>query len=273
MPASPLSPRHPEGGLADDQPVLEGPPRRLALRVDGEADRPELHLGDRVVPVPTLRRRRQADDVAGLHLGEHALERDGGQVVALVDDHVAVARDEVVDLVPCAPGSGSSRRRAGRSACACRRRSGRSPSARYRGTARAARPTGRAGAGGGRGRACCGPLRDEVGADDRLADAGRRDEHADVVREQRARRLSLDRRQLALERERRAARRRAAGRRRPARRRVREAAPRARRGSLAAARRAAAGPRRTRSPAASAPSRGACSASCRTRGSGRRRAA
>ena len=58
-----------EAGLAHDQPVVEGPLRGLALRVDREPHRAELHLGDRVVPVAALRRRGQPDDVPRLDLG------------------------------------------------------------------------------------------------------------------------------------------------------------------------------------------------------------
>ena len=63
-----------EGRVAHDQSVLEGTAGRLALGVDGEPDGAELHLEDRVEPVPPSRRRRQAGQVAGLHLGEDPLE-------------------------------------------------------------------------------------------------------------------------------------------------------------------------------------------------------
>src|SRR5690349_18849955 len=54
-------------------------------------------LRNGVVPVTTLRSRRQADHVARLRLGHHALERDGRQVVALVDDDLAIVREDVLD--------------------------------------------------------------------------------------------------------------------------------------------------------------------------------
>src|SRR5207249_6221529 len=41
----------------------------------------------------------QADDVAGLRLREHAFERDGREVVALVDDYLAVVRDDILNLL------------------------------------------------------------------------------------------------------------------------------------------------------------------------------
>jgi hypothetical protein len=59
-----------ERRVAHDQPVLEGAASRLALGVDGEPDGAELHLEDRVEPVPPSRRRREAGQVASLHLGE-----------------------------------------------------------------------------------------------------------------------------------------------------------------------------------------------------------
>ena len=53
-----------EGRVAHDQSVLEGTACRLALGVDSEPDGAELHLEDRVKPVPPSRRRRQAGQVA-----------------------------------------------------------------------------------------------------------------------------------------------------------------------------------------------------------------
>jgi hypothetical protein len=62
-------------------------------------DRAALHVDDRLVAVAPVGSSRQPDDEACPRLGEHSLERDGGKVVALVDDDVAVVRDEFVDLV------------------------------------------------------------------------------------------------------------------------------------------------------------------------------
>ena len=53
-------------------------------------------LEDRVVTIATMRCRCQAQDVPGFHLGHHALEGHGGNVVAFVDDDVAVRPDDVV---------------------------------------------------------------------------------------------------------------------------------------------------------------------------------
>jgi hypothetical protein len=51
-------PRRAEGGLADDEAMLERAGRSLGLRVDLEAHGPELHFGDRVMAVAPLRGRR-----------------------------------------------------------------------------------------------------------------------------------------------------------------------------------------------------------------------
>src|SRR5262245_61396965 len=77
--------------------MIEWALRSLILGVDGETDWAELHLGAGVVSVTPLRRRREVDEVASLGLGEYALEGHRWQVVALVDDDLAVLRDEVFD--------------------------------------------------------------------------------------------------------------------------------------------------------------------------------
>ena len=43
-------------------------------------------------------RRGQADDILGLHLFQDLLEGESGQMVALVDDHLAVFHDKIPDL-------------------------------------------------------------------------------------------------------------------------------------------------------------------------------
>ena len=52
-----------------------------------------------MVPIPALRRCGKPNDVAGLYLGKHALERHCWEVVALVDDDLPVVRDETLDLL------------------------------------------------------------------------------------------------------------------------------------------------------------------------------
>src|SRR5713226_4838605 len=68
----------------------------LALGVNEKADRPEMHLEYGVMPVPTMRCCGQPQDVSGLHLREHTLERDCRYVVALVHDHMSIRRDPVI---------------------------------------------------------------------------------------------------------------------------------------------------------------------------------
>ena len=87
-----------EVGLADHQPVVEWPAGRLALGIHGVAHGPKLHVEDRVEPVLPARRGRQAGDEARLDLGEDPLEGHRRDVVALIDDDVAVARHDVVHL-------------------------------------------------------------------------------------------------------------------------------------------------------------------------------
>ena len=91
--------RSPEARIAHDQSMLERPRRRLGLRVDFEAHGADLHLGNRVIAVAALRRRCEPHDIPCLHLAEDALELHRGEVMALVDDNLPVARDEVRDRV------------------------------------------------------------------------------------------------------------------------------------------------------------------------------
>src|SRR5262249_16789639 len=57
-----------EGRLADNEPMLERACIGLGLGVDPEAHRTDLHLGDRMMSVAPLRRRRQPDNVPRLYL-------------------------------------------------------------------------------------------------------------------------------------------------------------------------------------------------------------
>jgi hypothetical protein len=63
-----------EPGLSDHERTSEGTLCRLALRIHNKADRPELHCGDRMVPIAPLWSGGQPDDVARLYLGEYALK-------------------------------------------------------------------------------------------------------------------------------------------------------------------------------------------------------
>ena len=73
--------------------------RRCAFRLGRRVpDRSALHEDNRVLAVASERRRRQAQHVLGLGPLEDGLERDGRQVMALVDDDVAVLFDQLADL-------------------------------------------------------------------------------------------------------------------------------------------------------------------------------
>src|SRR6266849_1549968 len=87
-----------EPRLANYQPVSKGTLRRLALGIDDKANRAELHLGNRMMAIAALWRSRQADDVTGFRLGKHAFEGGGREMVALIDDHLTVVRDDIFDF-------------------------------------------------------------------------------------------------------------------------------------------------------------------------------
>ena len=70
----------------------------LGLGVDAVAHRPTLHEDDRMVPVLAGDRGRQAENVAGLGSARDKLEADGREMVAFVDDEVAVVGHKVAHL-------------------------------------------------------------------------------------------------------------------------------------------------------------------------------
>lgn len=159
----------------------------MCLRVYLEAHRAELHLGDRLVPIPTLRRCGQADDIASFHFTEDALELDSGEVMTLVDDDLAIARDEISHRFPpnealdhgYVNAAGRRTLRAGNLpdvlwVNAEKKSKLRKPLIEQRPTVDQNQCAARWG-------------RDEIGADDRLANSRRCDENAGVVREQRLR--------------------------------------------------------------------------------------
>ena len=76
--------------------MIERPGGGLTLGVDGIADGAEFELQDRVMSISPARRSGQPHDIAGLHLAHHPLERDRRNMVALVDNHLAIRRDAVV---------------------------------------------------------------------------------------------------------------------------------------------------------------------------------
>src|ERR1035438_7492052 len=91
--------RHPELRVAGSHSVLER--RRFGHRAcahvvpHGSA----LHVNDRMVSVLPRRRGGQTDNIFGLHLWHHLFERESGDVVAFVDDHLAVLGHEVLRFV------------------------------------------------------------------------------------------------------------------------------------------------------------------------------
>jgi hypothetical protein len=191
--------RRPERSVSADESMLERAPRRLVLRVDGEPDGPALHVDDRLVPVAAVRRGGEACDVPRLHLAHDALEGSRGQVVAFVDDHVTVGRDDVVDgpIAHEALEHGHVEASGGRPLPATdlpnrlrrrpeEQRELRHPLIEQRLTMHQDE----------RASVTC---RSEVGADDRLPHAGWGDEHAEVMCEQRFRCLLLDFGQMPVE--------------------------------------------------------------------------
>lgn len=70
----------------------------LPFRIDAESHRAALHEDDRVMPVLAGYGRRQAEDVFRLAAPGHRLEADRRQMVAFVDDQMAVLADDVIDL-------------------------------------------------------------------------------------------------------------------------------------------------------------------------------
>ena len=77
--------------------MVEGPSRCLLLGIDAMTDRAALHEDDRVVAVLPRHRRRQAEHVSGLGLPRDGFEAHGGEVMAFVDDNMAVIGDQIGD--------------------------------------------------------------------------------------------------------------------------------------------------------------------------------
>jgi len=187
-----------EAGLADDQPLCKGR-CSLASRVDGEANKFELHLRDGMLAVAALRSGRQSDEIAGLRLGQHPLERDCGQVVALVDYDLAVGAHGRID--PALPHQALDHRDVEPTVRGPLPRADPTdlprPEAQEHGELRhplleqgpAVHQDERAAAAG------C----DEPGRDRGLSGSGRSDEDSGVVLEERSRRSLLCRRERALE--------------------------------------------------------------------------
>ena len=82
--------------LHEDE-VLERSRRRLHSRIHAMPDRPALHEDDRVVAVLPRDGRRQPEDEPRLRLARDLFEAVRRQVVALVDDQVAVVGHAIID--------------------------------------------------------------------------------------------------------------------------------------------------------------------------------
>ena len=118
------------------------------------SNRTALHEDDRMVAVLACDGCRQANDESGFGLACHLLETVRRQVMALVDDHMAVLGDAVIDYAFADETLNDADVNLSESVDFVLRRFVRSISAGHRGTSRAARPTDRATDGDGPARAC-----------------------------------------------------------------------------------------------------------------------
>ncbi len=82
--------------LHDDE-VRERPACRLHFRVHAMANRSALHEDDRMVAILAGNGRRQSQDIPCLGLTHHLLEARRREVMTLVDDHVTVLGDAIID--------------------------------------------------------------------------------------------------------------------------------------------------------------------------------
>ena len=81
--------------LNEDE-VLERARRRLCASVHAMPNRAALHEDDRMMAVLAGDGRRQSNDESGLRLPGHLLEAVRRQMMALVDDHMAVFGDAII---------------------------------------------------------------------------------------------------------------------------------------------------------------------------------
>ena len=84
-----------EGRRPHENPVLERPGHCLRLRVHAVAHRPALHENNGMVAVLAFHGRRQPDDEPRFGPTRHLLEALGRQMMALVDDELAIVGDLV----------------------------------------------------------------------------------------------------------------------------------------------------------------------------------
>ena len=64
-----------------------------------EPSRATLHIDDRMVTVFSRRRRSKTNDILSLHLLHNLLESERRDMVALVDDHMAILGDKVLHFL------------------------------------------------------------------------------------------------------------------------------------------------------------------------------
>jgi hypothetical protein len=76
--------------------MCEWSTRGLTLVVNGESHRSKLHSGDWVMAVASIRGGRESQDVLCACIGQNTLERDGGNVMALIDNDMPVPGDKII---------------------------------------------------------------------------------------------------------------------------------------------------------------------------------
>jgi hypothetical protein len=88
--------RHPETSLPRYDQVLKRRTFGSLTSAQVESDRSALHEDNRMMAVLASRRRGQANDKLRLDLPHHLFETEGGQVMALVGNHLPVLGNTVL---------------------------------------------------------------------------------------------------------------------------------------------------------------------------------
>ena len=86
-----------EGGRLNEHEMLEWARRGLCASIDPMSNRTALHEDDRMVTILACDGGRQAKDESGLGVPCNLFETVRRQMVAFVDDHVAIIGDEISD--------------------------------------------------------------------------------------------------------------------------------------------------------------------------------
>src|SRR5699024_5131480 len=89
--------RQSEARFMGRQTVPEWPVRRMGSGVDRKPRRAELHLHNGMVSVAPAGCRGQPGHVTRLGFGDNKLKRDSRYMMTLVDNHLAVLGDHVID--------------------------------------------------------------------------------------------------------------------------------------------------------------------------------